>query len=247
MKALLFAIAVAGQAAQPPAEPYRLGPGVTAPKLIHDEKPQYTSDAMRRGIQGVVMIECVVEIDGTPSNIRVTQSLDPDLDQQAIKAMRGWRFTPGTKDGQPVRVAVHTELTFTLGRRPAPAAPGAIVISSRMEPDGSSSIFEIVEDRFRGLPSWNPASNPQPPLSSAEALAIAQERLRTTKPRADASAYVLLNENLARIGGRTSDRWSYQLTFAPITAKDASAGSPVTIVVLFDRTTIEPRVEKLQK
>jgi TonB family protein len=36
------------------------------------------------------------------------------LDQQAVDAARQWTFKPGTKDGKPVAVRVHIELTFTL-------------------------------------------------------------------------------------------------------------------------------------
>jgi TonB family protein len=42
------------------------------------------------------------------------RSLDEDLDQQAIKAIKQWTFKPGTKDGDPVAVQVFIELTFTL-------------------------------------------------------------------------------------------------------------------------------------
>jgi TonB family protein len=46
--------------------------------------------------------------------VRVTRSLDEDLDEQAIIALRQWRFKPGTKDDKPVDVEVSVELTFTL-------------------------------------------------------------------------------------------------------------------------------------
>jgi TonB family protein len=54
--------------------------------------------------------------DGTVGDVRVTKSLDPifGLDQEAIKAARGWRFAPGTRQGQPVPVLVTIELSFTL-------------------------------------------------------------------------------------------------------------------------------------
>jgi len=44
----------------------------------------------------------------------VTTSLDAGLDQEAIKAVKQWRFEPGTKDGKPVPVLMTIEMTFTL-------------------------------------------------------------------------------------------------------------------------------------
>lgn len=95
---------------------YRPGSGVTVPRVIREVKPQYTADAMRAKVQGVVWIECVVMPDGTVGDAKVIRSLDPvfGLDQEAIKAARQWRFVPGTRENQPVPVLVTIELTFTL-------------------------------------------------------------------------------------------------------------------------------------
>ena len=95
---------------------YRPGNGVTLPRLLHEEKPQYTSDAMRAKVQGTVLLECVVRPDGSISDVQVIRSLDPTfgLDQQAVVAARKWRFAPGTRLGEAVPVLITIELTFTL-------------------------------------------------------------------------------------------------------------------------------------
>ena len=104
--------------ASPPPDAVRPGNGVTIPRLIRNVKPQYTPEAMRAKIQGSVMVECVVNTDGTVSNARVIRSLDATfgLDQEAIKAAKQWLFAPGTRNGEPVPVMVSIELTFTLGK-----------------------------------------------------------------------------------------------------------------------------------
>lgn len=96
------------------------GPGIVMPKPIHAEKPSYTPEAMRAGIQGSVLLTVVVEKDGTVDNVEVTRSLDMmyGLDEAAIKAASQWRFEPGQKDGKPVAVRVTIELTFTLRDKP---------------------------------------------------------------------------------------------------------------------------------
>jgi TonB family protein len=95
---------------------YRPGNGVAMPSVISEVKPSYTADAMRQKIQGVVMVEAIVMPDGGVGQVTVVRSLDPTfgLDQEAVKAVRRWRFRPGTRMGQPVPVLVEIELTFTL-------------------------------------------------------------------------------------------------------------------------------------
>jgi len=95
---------------------YRPGNGVTLPRVLHEERPQYTSDAMRAKVQGTVLLECVVKPDGSVGDVQVIRSLDPTfgLDQQAVVAARKWRFAPGPRLGEPVPVLITIELTFTL-------------------------------------------------------------------------------------------------------------------------------------
>jgi periplasmic protein TonB len=71
---------------------------------------------MRARIQGIVVLECVVETDGTVGEVKVLKSLDATygLDDEAVKATRQWHFKPGMRKGKPVPVAVALELTFTL-------------------------------------------------------------------------------------------------------------------------------------
>jgi periplasmic protein TonB len=95
---------------------YRPGNGVMLPRVLREVKPQYTSDAMRAKVQGTVLLECVVQKDGSVGDVQVIRSLDSTfgLDQEAIKAAKAWRFAPGTRMGEPVPVLITIELTFTL-------------------------------------------------------------------------------------------------------------------------------------
>ena len=86
------------------------------PTLVNEVKPNYTRDALQAKIQGVVELECVVLVDGTVGDVRVVGSLDKTygLDEQAVEAAKKWRFKPGTKDGKPVPVLIHLEMSFAL-------------------------------------------------------------------------------------------------------------------------------------
>lgn len=90
--------------------------GVTDPSLIHEVKPNYTADAMRARVQGLVIMEVTVLADGSvdPRRIRVTRSLEPGLDREARLAVGQWRFRPSMLLGKPVASRVLVELAFTL-------------------------------------------------------------------------------------------------------------------------------------
>jgi protein TonB len=94
--------------------PRQVGNGVTAPTLIRSRDPEYTGDAMRAKIQGIVELEVVVRPNGTVGEVRVTKSLSPDLDQQAVKAAKQWLFKPGTLAGSPIDVLVTLMIEFRI-------------------------------------------------------------------------------------------------------------------------------------
>jgi len=97
-------------------DPFHVGNGATPPVLIKEVKPQYTSAAMRARIQGTAILQVVVMPDGSVGATRVVRSLDSvfGLDEEALRAVKLWRFTPGKLGGRSVPVTVDIELTFTL-------------------------------------------------------------------------------------------------------------------------------------
>ena len=104
--------------AQLPAHAYSIcDPGGTFPTVLLDVKPQYTPAAMRDRVQGGVLMRGVVEADGTVGAIQVLESLHPELDVEAGKAFKQWRFKPGTYMGDPAAVIVTMEMTFSLRDR----------------------------------------------------------------------------------------------------------------------------------
>ena len=64
-------------------------------------------------------MEAIVLPDGTVCEVRVVRSLDKryGLDDEAIKALKQWQYTPGkNKDGVSVPALVEVEMTFTVGK-----------------------------------------------------------------------------------------------------------------------------------
>lgn len=95
-------------------KPYRVGDGVTAPKLIQQVEPKYTQEARDAEIQGTVRLSAVISKEGVPEDIKVVKGIDPGLDKNAVEALQQWKFEPGTKDGKPVRVIANIEVNFNL-------------------------------------------------------------------------------------------------------------------------------------
>lgn len=93
---------------------YRPGGVVIPPMLLKQVTPRYTTNAMRERIQGMVALEVVINREGIPAAIRVTRSLDPGLDGEAIIAARQWRFAPGRIGDTPVDVLVTILLDFNV-------------------------------------------------------------------------------------------------------------------------------------
>jgi len=93
---------------------YRVGGGVTAPRLLYKSEPQYTEEARQAKVQGTVRLKALVNPEGNATGIRVLQSLGLGLDEAAVRCVKDWKFKPGTKDGQAVTVEVEMEINFRL-------------------------------------------------------------------------------------------------------------------------------------
>ena len=93
---------------------YRPGSGVAPPRLIHEERPRYTEEARQRGVTGDVLLEIIVLRDGSVGGIRLLRHLGAGLDEEAIQAVRRWRFSPAEKSGTPVDVVVEVAVEFSL-------------------------------------------------------------------------------------------------------------------------------------
>jgi TonB family protein len=88
--------------------------GVRAPALVSKVEPDYTQEARDAKIQGTVVLRVVIDETGNAQRVEVTRSVDEGLAKKAEEAVRQWRFTPGTKDGKPVKVAATIEVNFRL-------------------------------------------------------------------------------------------------------------------------------------
>ena len=97
-----------------PCKAEEQGECATQPKIVRDIEPEYSDYGRRKKINGTVELTFTVLPDGTTSDIVVSRSLEKSLDQQAVKAVRQWRFEPGTYQGEPVAVRISAAATFRI-------------------------------------------------------------------------------------------------------------------------------------
>lgn len=94
--------------------PYRPGSGVEPPIIVHEVKAAYTDEARRRNIVGEVLLEVVIQRDGTVGEVRMLRGLGYGLDDQAVRAVKQWRFRPATLRDVPVDVLVEVAVEFNM-------------------------------------------------------------------------------------------------------------------------------------
>lgn len=97
---------------QTPA-PVRPGGAIRTPVKTRHVAPVYTEMARMARVEGLVILEATIGVDGRVGNVRVLRSI-PLLDQSAIDAVMQWEFTPTQLNGQPVPVIMTVTVNFTL-------------------------------------------------------------------------------------------------------------------------------------
>lgn len=86
-----------------------------APLYKTNPPPKYPRMARRRGLQGVVTIEAKVNQSGKVDELRIFSSSGHTvLDKAALRAVRAWRFSPGTVGGRAQSMWVKVPVRFTL-------------------------------------------------------------------------------------------------------------------------------------
>jgi protein TonB len=93
--------------------PVRVGQGVTMPVKTKDVRPVYPAEATSARVQGVVIIETVIDPSGAVANAKVLRSI-PMLDEAALAAVSRWRFAPPQLNGAPASVTMTVTVNFTL-------------------------------------------------------------------------------------------------------------------------------------
>ena len=105
--------------APPPPPPEDTGPilvggDVARPRGIHTPLPLYTELARKVRIQGMVILQVVLDKQGHVTEIEVLRDLPFGLTESAVKAVSGWRYEPATLNDKPIEVYMTVTVHFRL-------------------------------------------------------------------------------------------------------------------------------------
>jgi TonB family protein len=86
---------------------------MVAPALISGPEPEYTPEAIERGVEGLMTVKCVVGADGAVRKCRVLKGL-PFMNTSVLEALARRRYRPATAQGRPVDVFYTFNLRLAL-------------------------------------------------------------------------------------------------------------------------------------
>lgn len=96
------------------AAPINLPENATPPEALEvNAIPEYPSEARSKGLEGLVILKGVVEVDGRVTNLKVMKGEEPFV-TAAMQAVRAWRFKPARVEGQPAAVYRIFKVPFRL-------------------------------------------------------------------------------------------------------------------------------------
>jgi TonB family protein len=84
----------------------------SAPVVIHSPDPKYTREAFAHHIEGVSRLSIVIDNTGVVSDVAILEPLGMGLDEQAVLAVKQWKFRPAMKNGEPVYVQIKVDMVF---------------------------------------------------------------------------------------------------------------------------------------
>lgn len=97
-----------------PTGPIRVGGDVKAPIKVNAPDPEYTEPARAAKIQGVVIVEAIIDKQGRVRATKVIKDQPMGLGSSAERTIKSWRFKPATLNGKPVEVYYNLTVNFRL-------------------------------------------------------------------------------------------------------------------------------------
>lgn len=111
---VVFGIPDAPPSDGPTGPVFQLTGDIAPPEKIHFPSPRYTEEGRQARIQGVVILEAVVDANGDVGRVKVLKGLPYGLSEEAVATAKEWKFRPAMRGGQPVSVYLNLTIRFSL-------------------------------------------------------------------------------------------------------------------------------------
>lgn len=141
-----------------PTGPLRVGGDVKAPRISNRVEPKYTEVARRARVQGIVIVEAIIDKNGNVDHVKVIRGLPMGLTESAVNAVKQWKFRPGNLNGRPVDVIFNLTVNFRLDG--ASISKGS---SRPVAPEPESEPAPEPQAQQPELPQPPPPAEPEPP------------------------------------------------------------------------------------
>jgi TonB family protein len=87
---------------------------VKPPRLTKSVDPHFTEIARQQKFSGNTTVYLWVDENGIPSHLAVVRPIGLGLDEEAIAAVRQYKFSPAIQDGKPVKVDLYIDVNFQI-------------------------------------------------------------------------------------------------------------------------------------
>jgi TonB family protein len=93
------------------------GGEIAEPSPLRKVDPKYPPNAMAENIEGEVILYAVIRRDGSVDSIQLVKGIDPQLDNNAMRALAQWKFHPAERNGEPLDLEAIVHIPFHLPER----------------------------------------------------------------------------------------------------------------------------------
>jgi TonB family protein len=96
-------------------------PAISGPTVLMRVEPKYTDEARQARVVGTVILQAVVQTNGTANILKVVKPLPLGLTESALEAIQQWKFRPAvSRNGKEIPVAINIEVDFNLEQKNLP-------------------------------------------------------------------------------------------------------------------------------
>lgn len=93
---------------------HQVGSSIQPPVVIHMVTPKYSQEARAAKLSGNVVVSMIVDSEGKVRDVHVLRGVGMGLDENAMEAVKKYKFKPALKDGKPVAVYLNVQVNFKI-------------------------------------------------------------------------------------------------------------------------------------